>query len=54
MPIDKEKSAPLTIRKTTKERLDAIKHQGQSYDGIIQELLNLYGDELDKPDTPTS
>lgn len=34
----------IRIRKETKERLDKLKHLGQSYDGVINELLN----ELEK------
>ena len=41
MPTDDKGYAPLTIKKSTKDRLDLKKHLGQSYDGIIQELLDL-------------
>lgn len=30
----------ITLRVETVARLDAIKHQGQSYDGIINELVD--------------
>lgn len=29
----------IRIRKETKEQLDKLKHAGQSYDGIIRELI---------------
>lgn len=30
----------IRIRKETKERLDKLRHIGQSYDGVITELLD--------------
>ena len=30
----------ITIRRSTVTRLDSIKHTGQSYDGIINEILD--------------
>ncbi len=33
------KRASISISKETKELLDSIKHTGQSYDGLIRELV---------------
>ena len=33
------KRASISISKETKELLDLIKHTGQSYDGLIRELV---------------
>lgn len=32
----------IRVSRETKDALDAIKHQGQSYDGVIRELLTLW------------
>lgn len=32
----------IKIRPTTVERLDKLRHKGQSYDGVIAELLDYY------------
>jgi hypothetical protein len=37
-----EKQVTLKIRVSTRKKLDKIKHPGQSYDGIIRELLESY------------
>jgi predicted CopG family antitoxin len=34
----------IKIDETTKEKLDKVKHPGQSYDGIIRELAELWED----------
>jgi len=34
-----KKRASLNITKEVKEKLDEVKHTGQSYDGLIQELV---------------
>jgi len=34
-----KKRTSLNISKKTKELLDSIKHPGQSYDGLIRELV---------------
>jgi predicted CopG family antitoxin len=39
MEMDNKKRTCLSISKEAKVKLDEIKHTGQSYDGIIQELL---------------
>lgn len=41
----KKKRASLSISKETKELLDSIKHTGQSYNGLIQELVSLWEKE---------
>jgi len=41
----KKKRASLSISKETKELLDSIKHIGQSYEGLIQELIKFWGKE---------
>ncbi len=35
----RQRRASLSISKETKELLDSIKHTGQSYDGLIRELV---------------
>ena len=32
----------VTLRVVTIERLDKMRHQGQSYDGIVNELVDFY------------
>jgi len=32
----------IKLRANTVERLDKIKHKGQSYDGIVAELIDLF------------
>ena len=32
----------ISILRQTKDALDSIKHPGQSYNGLIQELINLW------------
>lgn len=39
---------PIVVQKSTKDRLDSIKHTGQSYDGIINELIDEYEHYLSK------
>jgi len=39
-PRKQDKS--IRLKAKTIERLDKIKHQGQSYDGIVTELLDFY------------
>jgi len=41
----KKKRASLSISKETKGMLDSIKHTGQSYEGLIQELIKLWEKE---------
>ena len=35
-----KRNTTIAISQRTKDALDLIKHPGQSYDGLIQELLN--------------
>jgi hypothetical protein len=46
---DKAKRASISISLSTKSCLDSVKHPGQSYDGLIQELINVW--EEKKRDT---
>jgi hypothetical protein len=39
MITDSKKRATLNISKDAKDKMDELKHTGQSYDGFIQELL---------------
>ena len=39
--MKKGKRLSLSVSQQTKEDLDTIKHTGQSYDGVIQELIKL-------------
>ena len=34
--------ANIGMSRTTKEALNSIKHQGQSYDGLLQELIRFW------------
>lgn len=38
----KGKRASLSLSQTTKDALDSLKHAGQSYDGLIQELVRFW------------
>ena len=42
MAKDKPKRLTVSLSQQTKEELDTIKHTGQSYDGLIQELIKLW------------
>jgi len=39
---DKRKRTTVSILWQTKDRLESIKHPGQSYEGLIQELIKLW------------
>ena len=45
MNIKKKNRASLSISKETKALLDSIKHTGQSYNGLIQELVEVWKKE---------
>lgn len=46
MAIDKEKQrTTISIQLPTKSDLDSIKHEGQSYDGVVQELVKFWKDK---------
>ena len=36
------KGKPIKLRAVTVERLDKVKHKGQSYDGIVTELMDYF------------
>ena len=42
----------IRLKITTVERLDKIKQIGQSYDGIVQSLMNSYTKNPKKPNIP--
>ena len=42
MVNDKGKRTTIAILQQTKGGLDSIKHPGQSYDGVIQDLLEFW------------
>ncbi len=47
----------IALANETVERLNKVKHKGQSYDGILTEILDLYlkdHQEAPKPSDPTS
>ena len=35
----------LAVKRETKEALDSIKHPGQTYDGVVQELVILWKEQ---------
>ena len=41
----KRKRSTLSISEETKRLLDSVKHTGQSYNGLLQELIGLYKKE---------
>ena len=43
--VSKAKRTTISISEPTKHILDSIKHPGQSYDGLIQELIKLWEKE---------
>lgn len=38
----KSKRTTIAILERTKDGLDSVKHPGQAYDGVIQELIDLW------------
>ena len=40
--MDKRKRASMNVSQRTKDTLDSIKHPGQSYDGLLQELIKFW------------
>ena len=42
---DKKKRKSIGISQQTKDVLDSIKHPGQSYEGLIQELVRFWKKE---------
>lgn len=45
MANSKRERAPLNISRQTKDALDSLKHSGQSYDGLIKELIKFWQDK---------
>ncbi len=45
MVSNQGKRLTISILRRTKDSLDSIKHPGQSYDGLIQELIELWEKE---------
>lgn len=43
--VDKAKRTTISISKQTKADLDSVKHPGQSYNGLIQELVEFWKDK---------
>jgi len=41
----KTKGKPVKLKAVTIEKLDKLKHKGQSYDGIITEIIDHYEKE---------
>jgi len=44
---NERKPSSVSISIETKKRLDSIRHKGQSYDGLLQELLDM-ADEYER------
>ena len=38
----RERRSCIAVRQQTKDDLDSVKHPGQSYDGVIQDLLEFW------------
>ncbi len=45
MTSDQAKRTTISILCRTKDDLDSMKHPGQSYDGLIQELVKFWKDK---------
>lgn len=41
--------ASINVSRQTKNALDSIKHQGQSYDGLLQELVKFWEEKKSRP-----
>lgn len=48
MATEGAKRTTISILKPTKDALDSIKHPGQTYDGVIQELVKFWGEKKKK------
>ena len=42
MVTSESKRTTIAILERTKDDLDSVKHPGQTYDGVIQELIDLW------------
>ncbi len=49
---NESKRATIAILQRTKDGLDSIKHPGQTYDGVIQELIDLWKKVKEKAARP--
>jgi len=47
-----EKRSSISLSQSTKDNMDSIKHPGQSYDGLIQELVQFWKERKGKSKTP--
>ena len=47
----RERSRCIAVRQQTKDALDSVKHLGQSYDGVIQELIKFWKEEHGSEET---
>jgi len=45
MGINKKNRSSISIKWKTKDALDSLKHAGQSYDGLIQELVKFWNEK---------
>ncbi len=43
--MTKEKRASISLSQTAKDALDSIKRTGQSYDGLIRELVKFWKEQ---------
>jgi len=41
----RERRSCIAVRQQTKDDLDSIKHPGQSYDGVIQDLIRFWNEK---------
>ncbi len=41
----RERRSCIAVRQQTKNALDSVKHPGQSYDGVIQEVIKFWKKE---------
>lgn len=48
MKAKSKKRVTVSIARETKEVLDSIKRPGQSYDGVIRELVNCWKQEAEE------
>ena len=44
MAVNKKKRSSISVKLKTKDALDSLKHAGQSYDGLIQELIKFWNE----------
>jgi hypothetical protein len=51
---DNRQGKTVKLRKATLDRINALKHKGQSYDGVITELLDLHDSQAAEGKGPQS